>query len=75
MRWNYVILCTMDKDITSECYNVWIDSSNNMPEMDMMICETSQGLGRSQLGAVTRNIISRTNELVLYVIVIELTVS
>ena len=27
MRWNYVISCTRDKDRTSECYNVWIDSS------------------------------------------------
>ena len=26
---------------TSECYNVWIDTSNYMPEMDMMICEPS----------------------------------
>ena len=30
-----------DKDMTSECYNVWIDTSNYMPEMDMMICEPS----------------------------------
>ena len=41
MRWNYVISCTRDNDRTSEFYNVWIDSSNNMPEMDMMICEPS----------------------------------
>ena len=41
MRWNYVISCTRDKDRTSECYNVWIDTSNYMPEMDMMICEPS----------------------------------
>ena len=28
-----------DKDRTSERYNVWIDISKYMPEMDMMICE------------------------------------
>ena len=33
------ISCTRDKDRTSECYNVWIDISKYMPEMDMMICE------------------------------------
>ena len=36
---NICISCTRDKDRTSECYNVWIDISNYMPEMDMMICE------------------------------------
>ena len=41
MRWKYVISCNRDKDMTSECYNVWIDTSNYMPEMDMMICEPS----------------------------------
>ena len=35
---NMLILCTRDKDRTSECHNVWIDTSNYMPEMDMMIC-------------------------------------
>ena len=41
----------------------------------MMICEPKSGLGRSQLGAVSLNIIGRTNELVLYVIVIVVTVA
>ena len=61
--------------MTSECYDVWIDTNNYMPAMDMMICEPSKGLGRSQLGTVSLNIISRNNELILHVIVIGLTVA
>ena len=38
---------------------------NMMPVMDMLICEPSSGLGRSQLGAVSLNLIGRTNETVL----------
>ena len=41
MEWKYVILCNRDKDMTRECYNVWIDTNNDMSEMDMMICEPS----------------------------------
>ena len=38
---------------------------NMMPVMDMIICEPLSGLGRSQLGAVSLNLIGRTNETVL----------
>ena len=70
--WKYVISCTWIKDRTCEWYYVWIDISKYMPEMDMMICEPWSGLGRSQLGAVSLNIIGRTNEHGLYVIVIRI---
>ena len=28
-------------DMTRECYNVWIDTNNDMSEIDMMMCEPS----------------------------------
>ena len=38
---NMLSRANRDKNRTSECHNVWIDISNYMPEMDMMMCETS----------------------------------
>ena len=38
---------------------------NVMPLMDMIVCEPSSGFSRSQLGAVSLNLIGRTNETVL----------
>ena len=38
---------------------------NVMPVMDMIICEPYSGLGSSQLGAGSLNLIGHTNETVL----------
>ena len=47
----------------------------NIPEMDMMICQPYSGLGLPSWELISLNIIGRTNELVLYVIVIVLIVA
>ena len=31
----------VQQDMTRECYNVWIDTNNDMSEIDMMMCEPS----------------------------------
>ena len=43
--------------------------------MDMMICEPKSGLGLPSWELISLNIIGRTNELVLHVIVIVLSVA
>ena len=47
----------------------------DMPEMDRMICESYSGPGLPSWELISLNIIGRTNELVLYVIVIVLIVA